>query len=433
MAEIRPFRGYRYHLDNPDDLGRYAAPPYDMVDAAMVDELYRRDPLNTIRVIQNRAEPSDAANRDRHRRAAALLGEWMGNGRIARDQAPAVYVYRHTFTLGTAPAITYARTGIIVLVKLVDFAEGVVQPHENTLSGPKIDRYELLEELKVDTGLIFGIVPDDGSLLSAVIGAVQAPAAGRFTDRDGVVHELFPATDPVVIHDIQALMTSRTILIADGHHRYETSLNYHRAVGTPESAYVMMSLVSMADPGLVIRPFHRLVTNHERCASLKSVKDLDAFFTRVDLGPSAATKVHAYLGGEGAWDLLYHDSADRTLWGLKVNAAGRDYLTKNNAGMSEQWNGLNVSIINRLCVEGIMKQKLDGHVLHDVMDYVNDADVAFRKVSGQSGYRGAFFIRPIDIATVKQIVSQNERMPQKSTNFFPKLYSGLVFNSLEPR
>jgi uncharacterized protein (DUF1015 family) len=129
MAEIQAFRGLRFRLDKPDDLGLFAAPPYDMVDAAMVDELYRRSPWNTIRIIQNKPESADSANRDRHRRAARLMGEWLQTGRIARDQAPAVYVYRHSFTLGAAPATSYARTGVIVLVKLVDYADEIGRAH----------------------------------------------------------------------------------------------------------------------------------------------------------------------------------------------------------------------------------------------------------------------------------------------------------------
>jgi uncharacterized protein (DUF1015 family) len=430
MARIRAFNGYRYRLNAPDDLNLYAAPPYDMVDDAMVDRLYAKSAFNTIRIIQNKPEPGDAANRDRHRRAATLLNGWINDKRIAADAAPSMYGYRHSFTIN---GVAYARTGVIALVELVDYAAGVVQPHEFTLSGPKVDRAELLAELNIDTGLIFGLVPDDGAFHGAINSAIAAPAQGAFTDADNVRHELFPITDPAAIARLRELMADRTILIADGHHRYETHLKYYRENNAPERAFVMMSLVSMADPGLVIRPFHRLVKKHARSAALASAADLSAFFDLSDAGGSGIETIHSYLGGAGAWDMLFYDRDTAKLWGLTVNSAGRAYLSSNGAGMSPQWNGLNVSIINRLCVEAIMRQPLDGTVLHDVMDYVNDADTAFRKVVDGAQYRGAFFIRPIDIQTVREIVSRTERMPQKSTNFFPKLYSGLVFNSLAPQ
>jgi len=432
LAEIRPFRGYRYHLQSADSLGNYVSPPYDMLDAEMIDMLYETDPLNVVRIIQNRRENTDSANKDRHARAAKLLDSWIAQGSIVREARESFYVYRQQFAVdvGAGPA-TYERTGLTVLVKLVDFSEGIVCPHENTLSGPKADRYELMQATRANTGQIFGLVPDDGDLHSAIAGLVKAAACGRFTDRQGVSHELYRTDDKGTIARLQELVAGRTILIADGHHRYETALKYAREVGTPEAGHVMMTLVSMADPGLVIRPFHRVVKKCALSAAFSSVRDLAPFFDIEELGEASMKQVHDFMHASSPAEMLFVESFGKRAYALTTAAAGRKYLVKNTAGMSPLWNALVVSRINRLCVEAVMRQPLDGAVLHDVMDYVNDAEAALRTAVSGDGYVGCFFIRPLDISAVRDIVSAGERMPQKSTNFYPKLYSGLVFNRLD--
>ncbi|MFP4418510.1 MAG: DUF1015 domain-containing protein [Chitinivibrionales bacterium] len=427
MAEITSFSGYRYALKQPKDLGAMVSPPYDMVDEGMIEQLYAKDPHNAIRLIQNRPEAGDSANKDRHQRAAVLLQQWIEDGTLIRENAPAIYQYKQRFAIDGK---SFTRTGFVARIKLVDFSEGVVFPHEYTLSGPKRDRYELLEATHCNTGQIFGLVPDEGELYRK-IESLSAEQTGVFTDETGVEHELSVITDQTTIAELQKLMKDRIILIADGHHRYETSLEYSRSSSRPGAEYVMMTLVSMADPGLVIRPFHRVVKKNDLTRSFTGVTELKQFFDATDLGETDFSRINQFLGSSNEFEMLFLDRSSGRLYGLSTNENGQNFLKENAEGMSDQWNQLMVSKINRLCVGGIMNHPLDGAILHDVMEYSNDASMTYERVLKDEGITGAFFIKPMDIDTVREIVKGGERMPQKSTNFYPKLFSGLVFNKLD--
>ncbi len=427
MAEITSFPGYRYSLNQPQDLGALVSPPYDMVDSKMIEQLYAKHPHNAVRIIQNRPEPQDDSNKDRHERAANQLKEWIETKILTKEDSPAIYLYNQKFTIDDK---TFTRRGIVVRVKLVDFSEGVVFPHEYTLSGPKRDRYELLEATHCNTGQIFGLVPDEGDLYKE-IEAVSGRSVGLFTDDLGVEHQLAVTSDKPTISKLQQLMRDRIILIADGHHRYETSLEYSRSSTRPGADYVMMTLVSMADPGLVIRPFHRVVKKNDLTKRFTGIEQLRDLFECTDLGETEYSIVDQFLSASNEFEMIFLDKTSRHLYGLNTAEAGNAYLKENAEGMSDRWNQLMVSKINRLCVGAIMQQPLDGAVLHDVMDYSNDAFSTYERVLTDDSVTGAFFIKPMDIETVKAIVKGGERMPQKSTNFYPKLFSGLVFNKLD--
>ncbi len=428
MADIRPFAGYRYALSKAEDLGRFVAPPYDMIETAAITRLYDKDPVNVVRVIQNRKEPFDTENRDRHHRAAAFLNEWIAAGVLVRDTRPSLYVYRHEFTVNQGGGRSeYCRTAVVAMVKLEDYDTGAVLPHEYTLFGPKIDRYELLSATRTQSELIFGLVPDDGTLHRIISSFAQGEPAGSFESEGGVRHSLFCCPDPAVIDAVTRTVAGKKVLIADGHHRYETALTFFRDTGNPAHAYVTMALVSMADPGLVIRPFHRLIRNSPGELSGPLHAAVAPFFDVVDRGPAAMGEVDRFLRSSST-NMLLLDAADKRLYSLTLNAAGEAYLAGNPHGMSRQWNRLDVSKINSIVVNKLLSLPLDGTVLHDLLGYVNDPGEAFAAVMRpDNSFRGALFIRPVDIATVNDIVSGGERMPQKSTNFFPKFFSGLVF------
>jgi uncharacterized protein (DUF1015 family) len=432
MAEIRAFRGHRYNIKTPDELGALVSPPYDMLNPAFIDALHDSDPRNVIRIIQNRPLASDTENRDRHKRAARLFNQWMEDNTFIQDPTPGAYIYRQTFDANPGgPARIMERTGMTLLVRLEDFSDEVILPHENTLSGPKIDRYELLEESQANTELIFGLVSDDdGKVFDVIRSAAKSPVIGRFTDFCGVKHELIYCCDMEIMSQTVQTIRNRSILIADGHHRYETALDYYQISHLPRAGYVMMTLVSQADPGLLIRPFHRLVKKCALSEKFTSYRDLERFFTCTDCGESVMEGVNLFLDGKTGFEMMFADAGTRRLWGLSTNSAGKKCLEDNADEMSEAWNDLSVSKINRLCVEGIMNQTADGTVLHDVFEYMDNPSTALKSTMEDSGFTGCFFIRPLDIATVRKIVAEGERMPQKSTNFFPKLFSGLVFNRM---
>ncbi|MDR0330905.1 MAG: DUF1015 domain-containing protein [Chitinispirillales bacterium] len=437
MAEIKPFRGYRFAVDKPEGIGPLCAPPYDMIDDAMVESLYGKHPHNVVRITQNRREASDAANRDRHARAAKFFSDWVESGVIARDGEDSLYIYRQKFcTLGNDGKIQdHERIGVCALVKLADFDERVILPHEYTLSGPKQDRYELMEATRANTGQIFGIASDDNGRLYAHIRAVMEASlpAGEFTDENGVVHSLYRCADAGLISHTAELMKPRNILIADGHHRYETALRFYRDQRDEAFSRVMMTIVSMADPGLVIRPFHRLVRKTDQGRQIDSMaSELAKYFDLAPLGKASAEGVGAALSEKKPLEIVFWDCASKNIYGLRLNAGGADLLSGAMPGQSDKWKRLDVSKINCIIINGILSLPLDGHVLHDIVHYANDVVTGARKLSesGSGYYYGGFFINPMSINVINDTVKGGERMPQKSTNFFPKLYSGLVFNRM---
>jgi uncharacterized protein (DUF1015 family) len=434
VADVKPFRGFRYALEKPDDLQRVIAPPYDMIDERMRTALYEADAYNCVRLIQNAPQPGDEENRTRHMRASRLFSEWLEQGVLHRDPRPGIYPYRQEFSVGTgAHSRTYVRTGVIMRLRLVDFSEKIVIPHEHTLPGPKYDRYELLQEMHCNSGLIFGLVPDQGEIYEAMCRAADTQPVGVARDDTGVRHELFHCTDDAVIRALQQHIADRTVLIADGHHRYETSLKYAREnPDQPAAQYVMTQLVSMADTGLVIRPFHRMVTRRDGIAPQRFLELLRQYFDMQDMGQADEQTVKAFCEGEPTRDLLYLHAQNDRLYRLTLNAAGNEAVHAEDNGMSLQWNALDVSVINTVVVERMLGMSSDGETLHDLMEYVKDFHAALTGVhEDPAAYYGCFFVTPMCMDDVRTIVEGGERMPQKSTNFHPKCYSGFVFNSLE--
>jgi uncharacterized protein (DUF1015 family) len=434
MPDIRPFAGVRYRLKNPSDLGNFAAPPYDMLDEKFTKALYAKHELNCVRLIQNLKEPQDAANKDRHVRAGKLYTEWRKKGILQQDSAPSFYVYAQQFSVPVAGTmVKFERLGVIATVKTVPFSDGVVLPHEYTFSGPKADRYELLETIKTETGMIFGIIDDKtGDFYSYIAKARSGSPLGTFTDSEGTVHALYRIVDQAVMKKFVESAQGRTVLIADGHHRYETALNYYKNTGNPAASHCLMTLVSTRDPGLVILSFHRLIRKCKYITSFGADR-LSKFFSMTDLGPATQERVNGFMDKDDGFLLLWADSATRKLYGLNINKAGEEFLKANADGKSDSWTHLSASVINLLILKGLLSIDItDSLVLHDVLDFSNKNDVAFQKGLDASDCYGTIFLRPVTIDTISSVVARNERMPQKSTCFFPKLWSGLVFYSLEP-
>jgi uncharacterized protein (DUF1015 family) len=434
MLEIQPFNGYRYRCDKPEDLSRFIAPPYDMVDEKMVDALYAKDPCNTVRITQNRRQPGDAANRDRHARAARFFEDCVQRGIIVRDPEPALYVYEQEFDIEVAGTRrTFRRTGVVAMVALTDFSEKIVFPHEYTLSGPKVDRYEQMEETRLNEGQIFGLLSDDSGDLYRLIAAFRTGTPdGSAIDADGVRHRLYRCCDASRNRAFTEAAKKSTVLIADGHHRYETALSFFRNhVNDPALGRVMMTLVSMADPGLVIRSFHRIIRRRKQDTQVDMVRELGKYFDVSECGAATIDGVNGFLGAPGTGgEMLFCDAVSKRLFRLTLSANGEHYLKTVLPERSMLWKKLDMSKINAIVINGILGLPLDGGVLHDVIDYMNDAHAALERSLVPDTCYGCFFIHPVRIGAIHEIVENGERMPQKSTNFYPKLYSGLVFNRL---
>jgi uncharacterized protein (DUF1015 family) len=431
MPEIRPFRGVRYDMAQVGDLSDVVAPPYDVIGPALQQQLYGRSEYNVIRLELNREEPGDTAGRDRYARAASFLRDWRRRG-ILRDEAhPALYVYHQTFEV---EGQTFTRRGFLARVRLEPFGEGRIYPHEQTLSGPKADRLALYHATGFNLSPIFGLYPDPEN---AVLAAVERGIADRTpieaVDHLGVIHRLWPVTDQRAHTVAQGLIAPRPVFIADGHHRYETGLKYRDELaakgelsGPDDPAnFCMMMLVSMSDPGLLILPTHRLVSGLRGLTAVALAERLAPEFDVKEMGngPDAAQAAWYAIAESGDQNLLgFGTVADGTWITARLRSdATMDALVPEH---SADWRSLGVSILHELVI-----RKLLAGLGEPSFRYVHLLDEVLQDTAAK-GCDLACLVPPAGMEHVEAIASNLEKMPPKSTYFYPKLLTGLVLNPL---
>ncbi len=432
MADIQAFRGLRYDLGHVGTLGNVVAPPYDVINDALRDELYNQHPANVIRLILNRAEPGDEPG-EQYRRAAKLFQRWQAEGVLSTEPDPAVYVYHQVFTVGDTQ---HTRRGFIAGVRLEPFGEGQIYPHEETMPGPKKDRLALTKATRANLSSIFGLYPDaDSEVQELLERAVAGSTPLEATDHLGVVHRMWPVSDVALIAKLAGLLGPKPIFIADGHHRYETACNYRDSLSTdgpldtghPANS-VLMTCVGMNDPGMLVLPTHRL---------FRGVPSLSCEELQHKLGECFSTRV----AGEGTdlatmlWDeisttddqhtlALYTAKDDRWLVAT-LSDAGQQRLAEAAPNQSDVWRGLGVSILHRLIIETLLDAKdipkpVYAHDVDEVIEFADTGD-----------YPLAALVMPATLEHIQQISELRERMPAKSTYFYPKLITGMVFKPLE--
>jgi uncharacterized protein (DUF1015 family) len=431
MPDIRPFRGVRYDMAQVGALSDVVAPPYDVIDPALQDRLYEASPYNVIRLELNRAEPADGAASNRYTRAAGFLRDWLRQGVLVADPHPALYLYHQTFGV---EGRSYTRKGFLARVGLEPFGRGKIYPHEQTLSGPKADRLALFEATRYNLSPIFGLYPDPEALVLRTLEAgLRDRTPLEATDHLGVLNRLWPVTDAETHTAVQGLMATQPIFIADGHHRYETGLNYREqraAAGTLGSSddpanYCMMMLVGMSDPGLLILPTHRLVSGFPGLDALTLTERLAPEFevTPCGSGPAGARTAWEHIEAGGSQETLGFGTVADDAWliaRLRSDTA-MDALVPEH---SPEWRALGVSILHELVLKALL-----GPVGNPACRYVHLLD----EVLGDVASRGcdlACLVPPARMDHVESIASNLEKMPPKSTYFYPKLLSGLVLNPL---
>jgi uncharacterized protein (DUF1015 family) len=427
MADIRAFRGFRYDLGRAGPLSDLVAPPYDVVDPALQRALYSKSPHNAIRLELPADEPGDTPTRNRYTRAAQALSGWLDDHILQRDTLRTLYVVEQEFAVeGT----TYRRRGFIARVRLERFGAGRIFPHEETMSAPKEDRLQLARATGMNVSPIFGLYPDpDNTVFSRLDGQLRRTLPLESRDHLGVVSRLWPVTDEHVVGSVVSGMADRSVFIADGHHRYETGLRYleeARAAGLvandeAPANFVMMMLVSMADPGLVILPTHRLVSGLPGLTADRLTAALSPYFAVERVGSARE-----------AWDAIELDGSQAML-GFQTKADGAWLTTRftNPALMadlapdhSDDWrelavSGLHVAVLGKLLRGGAAKCRYV-HLLSEVEEGV-----------AAGGCDLAALVPPATMGHIERIAGSHEKMPAKSTYFYPKLLTGLVFNSLK--
>ncbi len=433
MPEIRAFRGIRYDLGHVGSLSDVVAPPYDVIGPELQKELYERHPCNVVRLELNRIEPGDDEVDNRYTRAARFLRNWRSEGVLFEEADPAIYVYHQEFRL---EGRSHVRRGFMARMRLSRFGEGQVFPHEHTMSQPKLDRLMLTMICKANLSPIFALYSDPKQETYDLLGAA---VAGRppleATDHLGVVHRIWPVTDVGVLSAVAAQMGPRPAFIADGHHRYETACKYREE--THDSGflhpdhpanYVLVTFVAMEDPGLVILPTHRLFRGVPAMTAGQLAARLGDFFTARPggHGPERGPAVWEDLetgGNQGTLALYTREDRQWTI--LELTHAGRSKLAEVADDHNEEWRELGVSILHRLLVETLLGQSgsPEAKYVHRVEEVVEGI------ASGE--FPLAALVLPATVEHVRTVSLQGERLPIKTTYFYPKVLAGLVINPLE--
>lgn len=441
MADFTSFHGLRYNCEQVQ-LADVLAPPYDVIKGAMRDELMARDPHNVVHIELAAPYGTDATD-EQYAQCAQLLRQWRENGILVRDDA-AFYIYEQEFAV-PGSGETKKRRGTIGALRLEEFGD-VVKPHEHTLSGPKQDRLNLLRATQTNTSPIFGLYEDNDGWVNSLLDnfCMGTPATCEARDNEGITHRLWRVTDDEVVNGIEAALEDEPIFIADGHHRYETALNYRNEcqaraekegrewTGAELENRVMMMCVGTSDEGLIVLPTHRLVKNVSADAVSQLAQTLGTHFEVESLSGGNASTQAATLTSR-----LNEKSATPQ---LGMYAGGQSYLLRlregdahkgeMEAGRSDAYNALDVTVLHRLILEkqlGIGTNELaaGGHV-----SYTIDAGEAMQKVdSGE--YAAAFILRSTPVEQVQEVAAAGDKMPQKSTYFYPKLVTGMVLRPLD--
>ncbi len=414
------------------------APPYDVIGPELQDELYKKHPTNVIRLILNREEAGDDEVSNRYARAARFLKNWRSEGVLQVEPDPALYVYDQVFTYGEQE---FTRRGFMARVRLERFGEGKIYPHEETHAGPKADRLKLTKACKANLSPIFAVYRDEDNEAQDVLeDAVVTKTPLEATDHLGVVHRIWPVSDVKVIADVTAVMGPKPMYIADGHHRYETACNYMdhlQAEGSLDphhpANFVLTMCVSMNDPGMIVLPTHRLFRGVPSITSDELVHRLGNCFATEIAGEGAglAETIWESISMEGEQSVIgLFTAADKRWVVARLAEAGRSRMAEQAADHSQQWQGLGVSILQRLVIEDVLgladlpKPKYV-HLVEELIDALDADD------PDDGEFSLAALVMPATLGHVREISENNERMPAKSTYFYPKLLSGLVFNPLE--
>jgi uncharacterized protein (DUF1015 family) len=435
MVDVCPFRAWRYDLGQVGDLSDVVCPPYDVIDSRLQDQLYKKHPCNAIRLELNRAEPGDAGPNDRYARAAGFWKHWRADGVLLREHDEALYVYHQQFTW---EGQEYIRRGFLARVRLEEFGTGQIFPHEQTLSGPKADRLALFHACKANLSPVFGLYPDDAGEVQRRLDEACLPlTALAAEDALGVHHRMWVVADPAVINTVRAALRDRPLFIADGHHRYETALNYRRelqAAGRLSDVnaapnFVLMHCVGMSDPGLQILPTHRLVSGLPAVTSQELRQALSADFELefMGVGDPAARDVWELMAADGSQSVFGFGSAADGGWQFArlVNPAPMAELA---AEHSAAWRELAVSRLHKLVLEQLLPRRFPG--VAPRCEFVHRLEEVTSAVRGGACQLGCL-VPPATIEHVQTIASQRETMPPKSTYFYPKLLTGMVFYDLE--
>lgn len=412
MATVKPFQPFRY-TPKAGDPAQLVTQPYDKISPAMQAAYLAASPYNLVRIILGEKFPSDDAANNCYTRAAAHLNQWIQEGILAQDPVPAFYAYAQQFTVpDTGERAT--RQGFIGLGKVEDYAAGIVHRHEQTLSGPKKDRMQVLTNTRAHFGHIFMLYQDPQAVIDGILeGAAQGGPVLDMVDDYGVRNRLWPITDLTTIALMETVMADKKLLIADGHHRYETALAYSKEHPTdPAARFVMMTFVNMHSPGLRILATHRVlrnVTGFDEEELLKRAFD--------------QWKVTTYSSTGELREAMQQPDPANVRIGM-VTSSGDNLLSR-----PRKRDELDVPVLHSEVLTGLLQITEEAVRDEHFITYVRGIDAAAAEVR-EKGAQVAFLLDPTPIGDMARIAFGGGVMPQKSTDFFPKLLSGVTIYKL---
>lgn len=443
MAAILPFKGFRYNTGKIDNLALVTTPPYDVISAEEQQKYYDLHENNIIRIELGKDFDSDDESNNKYVRAGNFLDSWIKDGILVQDKHPAFYIYEQEFAVSEWESLI--RRGLIGLVKLSEFSEGIVLPHEHTMPKAKQDRFNLMTATSSNISQIFSLYSDSNDISSILNAYTSANSPDiDYINNQGITERVWVVTDNQLITQIIKLFDNKQLFIADGHHRYETALNYKNKqafenpfhTGNELYNYVMMTLVDMDDPGLIVFPTHRVLKNLEQFDSASFLNFAEDFFEidRIEFNTSYDT---SYIPTQIKYSLEQKDTYGKSFgyydgqgkWYYILTLKDESVVEKLLSGKPPAYRNLDVSVLQALILEHYFNIDSENLKNQTNLQYTRDVSQAIAWVNSNE-CNCAFFLNPTPVQQVKEISLANEKMPQKSTYFYPKLTTGLVINKL---
>ncbi len=426
MVMIRPFRALRYAGDRVGGLERVVAPPYDVISDEERDALYERSDCNVVRLILGREE-------DRYAAAAEALARWREDGTLVRDDEPALYYYEEEFTLPNGGRHT--RRGVLATVEIQPFSAGVIRPHERTFARAKKDRMALLRACRTNLSPIFGLFAESPDVLEPLRAARAASASVELTDGNGWRHRMWMIEDEAAQAAVASALADETVFIADGHHRYETALEYRDFVdasgdhppGAPHR-YILMYLTSMREPGLLVLPTHRVLGAGVAIEADDLLGRLEPHFSIQRFARNDLASLHAHLAEvpeEARFAVAFRGRDEIFALGLRDAAVLERYA----AEVTPTVRKLDVTVLDAVVLRGLLGVDVVAAEQAGDLTYKHEDRDALAALD--AGASAAFLMNAPRLDAVAEVCLSGEVMPQKSTYFFPKLLSGLVLHPLE--
>ena len=438
MASVFPFRGIRYNPEKVGKLEEVVTPPYDVISKEAQKNFYERNPANIIRLELGKTYVSDTDEDNQYTRAAATYKQWLEEGILFQEDKPSIYFYEQGFD---AYDQHFIRKGIISALQVEDYDNNVISPHEETLPKAKADRLKLMHHCMANFSSIFGIYIDEENVAQKLFDKLdQDKPTISLLDDNGISHKVWVVNDEEIIGVWQELMQDKQVYIADGHHRYETALEFQRIMkdkGCEGCDRLMVTLVNTYDPGLVVFPTYRMVHNvadfhpqklREKLSSMYKTAELSLEDLTNDQGVEQSAQI--IVDALAAADKNHHNfcmyTGGNKAFMFSIPQTGEKFIPEK----SLEWNSLDITILQEKILHQLLgigdKERAEGSMLA----YTRDAKEAVAKVNNGE-YQASFLLNPTLTEGVIAVAGQREKMPQKSTFYYPKLITGLVFNPLD--